>query len=212
MVASIPWVVKLGGSLALSPVLPLWLAALAACPVVIVPGGGLFADAVRVVQQRWGLDDGLAHDLAITAMSQYGRILKGLCPSLAAADDLALLQRLVAQGKTAIWLPQASQVAADARVQASWNVTSDSLAAWLAGQLGAVRLLLIKSAAPPAGSCDTRTLAASGWIDPAFPGLTAGSSREMWLCGPEQHSNLCASLEQPGRFFTRLLPMSMSVS
>lgn len=212
MTVTIPWVVKLGGSLALSPALPCWLEALAECPAVIVPGGGLFADAVRVVQQRWGFDDGLAHTLAITAMSQYGRMLQGLCPRLAVAGDPAALRRLVARGKTVIWLPQADQVAADARVQASWEVTSDSLAAWLTGQLGVGRLLLVKSATPPQGPCAVRSLVASGLIDPAFPELTAGGSLDIWLCGPERHTALRTSLEQPGRSFTQVIPLSMSHS
>ena len=41
MPLSIPWVVKLGGSVALSADLPLWLEALAESPVVVVPGGSL---------------------------------------------------------------------------------------------------------------------------------------------------------------------------
>jgi aspartokinase-like uncharacterized kinase len=44
------WVVKLGGSLLGSPELPRWLDTLVKISdgkVLIVPGGGMFADAVR---------------------------------------------------------------------------------------------------------------------------------------------------------------------
>src|SRR5215510_16371000 len=67
-------VVKLGGSYAHAAELKPWLAAIAACAghVVLVPGGGPFADAVREAQARMGFDDRVAHRMALTAMAQYG--------------------------------------------------------------------------------------------------------------------------------------------
>ena len=52
-----PVVVKLGGSFAFSVHLRAWIEAIAACAgrVVIVPGGGPFADTVRAAQQEWDL-------------------------------------------------------------------------------------------------------------------------------------------------------------
>jgi Amino acid kinase family len=60
-----PIVVKLGGSFAFSEHLRKWVEALAACVgrVVIVPGGGPFADAVRLAQTRMGFDDRAAHQM-----------------------------------------------------------------------------------------------------------------------------------------------------
>ncbi|MDD1651110.1 MAG: amino acid kinase [Methylococcaceae bacterium] len=210
MPLSIPWVVKLGGSLALSAELPLWLEALAESPVVVVPGGSLFADAVRVAQQHWGFADELAHAMAITAMSQYGRMLQGLCPRLSVAGDPYSLTRLLEGGQSAVWQPDAGAMM-DERIKASWDVTSDSLAAWLAEQLGAERLLLIKSTLPP-GTCHIQQLVESGLVDREFPELTRGSAREIWLCGPGQHADLRAGLEHPDRFFRRVIPMSASFS
>ena len=73
-------VVKLGGSLAFSDALRPWLDALSQCArhVVVVPGGGPFADAVRAAQPRMGFDDRAAHHMALSAMEQYGRALVGL--------------------------------------------------------------------------------------------------------------------------------------
>ena len=52
-------VVKLGGSLAASSHLPRLLEQLARTPnLVIAPGGGPFADAVRRAQKERGFDDG----------------------------------------------------------------------------------------------------------------------------------------------------------
>jgi aspartokinase-like uncharacterized kinase len=58
--ASIRWVIKFGGSLSQSACLADWLDALARLPCIIVPGGGLFANAVREAQNRHAFDDRLA--------------------------------------------------------------------------------------------------------------------------------------------------------
>ena len=83
-----PVIVKLGGSLAFSEVLIDWLRALASCAghVVIVPGGGPFADAVRVTQHRMGFDDRTAHHIALLAMEQYGRALISFSDLLSPAE------------------------------------------------------------------------------------------------------------------------------
>ena len=60
-------VVKLGGSTAFDAEMDMWISALAgsALPLVIVPGGGSFADQVRQSQQRMGFSDEAAHAMAI---------------------------------------------------------------------------------------------------------------------------------------------------
>jgi len=72
--ASGPTVLKLGGSYAFSPFLKNWIDAVKDCAgcVVLVPGGGPFADAVRAAQPRMGFDDRAAHEMAVLAMDQYG--------------------------------------------------------------------------------------------------------------------------------------------
>ena len=65
-------------------------------------------------------------------------------------------------------------------ITASWDVTSDSLACWLATRLGAATLVLVKSAPVPAGQATAEALAATSLVDAAFPALArrfAGSIR-----------------------------------
>ena len=88
-------VVKLGGSYAFSTHLKDWIDAIAACPglVVVAPGGGPFADVVRMAQPKMGFDDHAAHQMALLAMDQYGCVLANLGAGLtlaasAAAHDL----------------------------------------------------------------------------------------------------------------------------
>ena len=205
----ITWVVKLGGSFGMAETLPYWLEALAGCRVVVAPGGGLFADTVRTAQRRWGFADRLAHRLAIIAMRQYGLMLHGLCPRLETADAIDALAAGLPQG-AAVWLP-GEEILEDARIEASWRVTSDSLAAWLADRIGAERLLLIKSATPPPGACGVAELSGTGLLDSAFPAITQGWSRPIWLGGPGHHAHLQAALTEPERFFTRVLPVAASL-
>ena len=137
-------VVKIGGGL-----LRAWgLAGLrAACydvaahadsrPVLVVPGGGPFADAVRTVDRDGELGDRLAHRMALAAMDQLGTVLHELLPDpepiaqLRAPPGLGLLLAAPAfTGRTGV--PE------------SWAVTSDSLAVLAADAIGADHAILLK--------------------------------------------------------------------
>jgi aspartokinase-like uncharacterized kinase len=163
------WIVKLGGSLHDALALRAWLRLIAdaAGPArVLVPGGGPFADAVRALQPRLGFDTLRAHRMAILAMQQYGLHLAALEPALALAETEVELRA----GPAAIWLPW-RLAGREAGIPASWDVTSDSLACWLAVRLGAEGLLLVKSAPVPPGPQAAESLAAAGLLDPAFPAM-----------------------------------------
>ncbi|GAB6067776.1 hypothetical protein JCM13664_10950 [Methylothermus subterraneus] len=161
------WVVKLGGSLMEDPSLKEWLFVLAeygAGRVVIVPGGGRFKDLIHKLQKRWRIDDRIAHCMAILAMRQTGLLFLGLEARL----ELARTEQIAGvlnRGKTAVWLPEVAELDR-AKVPSNWAVTSDSLAAWLAGRLCAHSLVLVKSKAPE--SCDPVELKNRGIVDEAF--------------------------------------------
>ncbi len=172
-------VVKLGGSLAASPHLPILLRLLARAaadglPIVVVPGGGPFADAVRAAQAACPFDDAAAHDMALLAMAQYGRLLGALLPeethlAWAAADVVAALAGQ--QRRAIVWLPDPRRDAL--QVERSWRIGADALALWLAGYIEAQRLILVKSCAPPAEQSQV-ALAVAGNIDAAYPEMAAG--------------------------------------
>ena len=95
MTWSAPLVVKIGGGLLRAEGLEGLRRACAEAtelarrqPVLVVPGGGPFADAVRAVDRQVGLDDAVAHALALRAMDQLGIVLATLLPE---ADVLAHL-------------------------------------------------------------------------------------------------------------------------
>jgi len=192
------WVVKLGGSLAHGESLTDWLDALAACPpLVLVPGGGPFADQVRDAQSRWGFDDATAHHLALLAMEQYGRMLCGLRPALVPAETVGALAAAVSSGVSAVWMPVVMALA-DPAIPRSWDMTSDSLAAWLAARLGAADLLLIKSA-PLDPDDSLERMAATGVVDPLLPGLveSAGLRPHLLSTADPQSCERLRGLIQP---------------
>src|SRR5262245_9921532 len=88
-------VLKVGGSLAESDAAARLMQGLAArrpSYLLIVPGGGDFADTVRATQARHGLSDCAAHHMALLAMHTYGVMLADLAPGFVVADSLAQIE------------------------------------------------------------------------------------------------------------------------
>ena len=107
-----------------------WIAALAASslPLVIVPGGGPFADQVRDAQKRMGFSDAAAHAMAILAMDQFGHVILDRHERLAPARSLDEIEHALTDGKIPVWLPSSMAIPAP-DIPCSWDITSDSLAA-----------------------------------------------------------------------------------
>src|SRR5262249_21778983 len=163
-------VVKVGGSLLseiqrLDAVLAMVADAARARRLLVVPGGGPFADAVRSVDHRIGLPDDAAHWMAVLAMDQYAHVLAARLSGGVLAGDQREIAGAFAGGRVPVLAPSRWLRDADP-LPHSWDVTSDSVAAWLAGAAGARRLVLVK---PP--GVDRPDEAA----DPYFPrALPAG--------------------------------------
>jgi hypothetical protein len=124
-------VVKLGGSLAshAADIIPVLRAARR--PLLIVPGGGVFADLVR----QSGSEANAAHWMACAAMDQFGWML--------AAQGIKTTTRLAVPQHPRVLLPYCALRRYDP-LPHSWDVTSDTIAAWVAGRLGG-DLLVLKS-------------------------------------------------------------------
>jgi 5-(aminomethyl)-3-furanmethanol phosphate kinase len=164
------WVVKIGGSLSHDPALREWLTRLwemGGGRVVIVPGGGDFADAVRQYQREWHFDDLAAHNMCLLAMAQFAILMQGVVPELVLASNEERIRRALRDGRVAVWVPtDLMRVTADSMT--NWETTSDSLAAWLSTSLNAERLMIVKSCAV-AADASVEALSASGVVDARFP-------------------------------------------
>jgi Uncharacterized archaeal kinase related to aspartokinases, uridylate kinases len=190
------WVVKVGGSLANADVLKLWLHLLAyhgSGRVVIVPGGGPFANQVRDAQARWGFQDAIAHRMAILAMEQFGLMMAGIQPELSPADTVEGICAVIHRGGVSVWLPAVMTEEREELV-ASWDLTSDSLAAWLAVQLNARRLILVKSAPLPLPTVHVQELYRQGMVDALFPDFASRGNFETWCINHAQYETMTQAL------------------
>jgi aspartokinase-like uncharacterized kinase len=139
-------VVKVGGSALRDPAaLDRVLAALeaASCAVLIVPGGGPFADAVRDVDRRLTLTDEAAHWMAVRAMDQYAELLVSRLRRGVLVADLDGIRRALTAGQLPVLAPFAWLRREDP-LPHSWEVTSDSIAAWVTRVTAAGLLVLVK--------------------------------------------------------------------
>ncbi|MEJ2619297.1 MAG: hypothetical protein P8163_03340 [Candidatus Thiodiazotropha sp.] len=184
------WVVKFGGSLFDAANLKQWLGLFAKhSSVVLVPGGGPFADQVRAAQAQIGFDDITAHAMALLAMEQYGRMLCGLQPGLTPAADAEAIATALEKGDTPVWMPL-SMVLSDPSIEQNWQITSDSLAVWLAEKLGIDKLAVVKSVRIERNRLTSEWLVANEIVDCQFTNYLRRSTPQTWILGPTEHKNL----------------------
>lgn len=126
-------------------------------PLLVVPGGGALADAVRAVDRELKLPPSTAHWMAILAMDQYAQAIAAHVPSGVVIHDRLEMGAALANGRIPVLAPYRWMLAADA-LPHRWEVTSDSIAAFVAGALDARLLVLLK---PVSGPVDAL-------VDPCF--------------------------------------------
>jgi aspartokinase-like uncharacterized kinase len=180
-------VLKIGGSLEADPARLRGLLAEVADGThgrcVVVPGGGTFADAVRADQIRDGFDDAEAHRRALCAMTHMARFFCEQEPRLTRS-----IEPWTDEAAVCIWDP-ASLRAGHPDIPESWDVTSDSLALWLATRLRARVCVLVKSAdAAPEETPDA--LARRGLVDAAVPAFAARYGGPIAIWGPTRRVTL----------------------
>jgi probable H4MPT-linked C1 transfer pathway protein len=132
-------------------------------PLLVVPGGGLFADVVREQDKRLGLADDAAHWMAILAMDQYAHLIASRLPGATLVSDAEGIAQALRSQAIPVLMPSTWLRRADP-LPHSWEVTSDSIAAWIAREVGAARLVLVKP--PGAAGVDV--------VDPFFTRVAEG--------------------------------------
>lgn len=141
-------VVKIGGGLLdhehhLDATLAMIGAAARSRRLLVVPGGGPFADAVRDVDRRVGLTHDAAHWMAILAMDQYAHVLVERLDAGALVTSRAEIDAAIQSGRVPVLAPFQWLRDADP-LPHTWDVTSDSIAAWVAGEMRAGQVVLVK--------------------------------------------------------------------
>jgi 5-(aminomethyl)-3-furanmethanol phosphate kinase len=98
--------------------------------IVVVPGGGPFANAVRNFDDLYGISPAAAHWMAVLAMDQYAHVLTERIPGAVLVEEAGAVFEQVGAGVPAVLAPSRWMRAANVLPQ-SWEVTSDSIAAFM---------------------------------------------------------------------------------
>jgi aspartokinase-like uncharacterized kinase len=181
--------VKIGGSLLDWPDLPHFLHAqiphwrAERRSIVLIVGGGRWADEIRAADQRFQLGPAAAHQLAIQVMSLTARLLVEILPEASWCGDWKeLVNTLANTTADPSAQPVSSLIVLDCKrflehqepttpgspLPHTWDSTSDSIAARVAVAAHVHELLLLKSTDIPADT-DLAQAAAAGWVDAFFP-------------------------------------------
>jgi 5-(aminomethyl)-3-furanmethanol phosphate kinase len=188
--------------------------------LLVVPGGAGFADAVREHDDRFGLRAATAHRMAILAMEQFGWLLSDLIPGAVPCPELPAARAAAARGRTPILLP-AALLAGDP-LPPSWAVTSDSIAAWVAGVAQAARLVLVKPVEglyrdwPEGGKplarlsvgelAELRAAGQAAGVDQHLPEALRTAGVEAWVIDGREPARLATLLEHGSTVGTRVTP------
>ena len=78
-------------------------------------------------------------------------------------------------------------VLADDSIPKSWDVTSDSIAAWLAGKVNAQQLVLVKSDKPEGEALSLKMMSQSGIVDNAFGDFVLNKTFGRWMLNKTDH-------------------------
>ncbi len=175
------WVVKIGGSLfdcvELTERLSHLLKHLRE-PVLLVAGGGGFADEVRRLDEIHQWPAAFSHQLAIQAMS-LGATILGAQLQLPVFTTDADLQCMDSPATSAVVDVARLQVIEE--LSSGWETTSDSIAAHLATRFSGGRLLLVKSTELNDSDCSPIQLSTLELVDQAFPQFAAGLQQLAWV-------------------------------
>ncbi|MDF1744118.1 MAG: hypothetical protein P1V19_10495 [Gimesia sp.] len=180
-------VIKVGGSLFDLPDLSARLSRLLdefehAHPLLIC-GGGDAANLVRSWDQTFDLSEETAHWLAIQSLILNDRLLCELLPDARIVSSRAEATEVWKEHKIPVlcsytYLKQTSE-AQIAPLPTSWDVTSDSIAAWVTLTWPAEELVLLKSVELLRENSLTE-LAQAGLVDLHFPSFSESLPKLRW--------------------------------
>lgn len=146
---------------------------------LVVVGGGPLVDGLRRIDAASPQPARLMHDLAIACMGTTAEVVATALALPRVADPMDLEAGAIAILDPVRWF---AACPLGRELPVGWQVTSDSIAARIAGERG--RLLLAKSTPPPAHTLAAvdplRALSASGWVDDHFPTVAVGLAAVSW--------------------------------
>jgi 5-(aminomethyl)-3-furanmethanol phosphate kinase len=196
-------VIQIGGNLADWVAMADWLTLAgrlaAKAPTVIVPTGGPFAETVREAEDMWRLSPAIVRRMVLLGMDSHALLLHGIRSDISTAPDFGAIWANATAGRASVWMPGGLERERPDLVD-DWDMSSDSLAAWLAVELRAERLILVKSGACPCHAVDTLGMVRDGLLGPDFPGWRRRFRGKVWCVGRDQVEELAAALDRDEEF------------
>jgi hypothetical protein len=107
--------------------------------ILVVPGGWIFAEKVRELWKKGVIDDESAHWMAVECMDVYGYYLSRFADPVIPENFHELSEELQ-YGGVRILIP-GKLVRNYDELPHSWDVTSDSIAIWVARNIGAKNIV-----------------------------------------------------------------------
>ena len=187
--------------------------------IVIIPGGGPFANIVRDLYRQYNLSETVAHWMAILAMDQYGFFLSNLSENAVTISSIDNTKELALSNKLVIILPFQILYKRDP-LEHSWNVTSDSIAAHIATLINAESLILLKDVEgifkhdpkqepseliAELDRHDFNAFTTQKCVDKYFPKILAQSNIRCWILNGRHPSRISAVLKGQKPIGTEIL-------
>ncbi|MEM2205481.1 MAG: hypothetical protein QXF20_02045 [Candidatus Hadarchaeales archaeon] len=175
--------------------------------LVVVPGGGRMVETVRGLQRDLGFSEEVAHWMAILGMEAYGILLREL-----------LRWRCVTSLKEVkggtVFLPFL-ELRKEKKLERSWRLTSDSIAAWVCGKVECHTLVLVKGieGIREGGRLrrvlTTKELREMGTnvVDPLLPDLLEKNRITCWVVGVKGMEGLEEALRGGETLGTKIVPV-----
>ncbi len=109
--------------------------------IIIIPGGGSYANFIRELDKELKIGDTMAHWMAIYAMDYNGKIIGKQYPNIKLTDDFEELKKndnMIYLFLTFKYLKELDEL------PYSWDITSDSISLYIANKLQIGECYLIK--------------------------------------------------------------------
>jgi hypothetical protein len=176
--------------------------------ILVVPGGGAFADTVRDYDVRYQLSNSASHWMAILAMDQFGHLLSELIPGSEPVRSLPSAGTVADAGKVPVLIPFDLLWRKDPLAH-SWSVTSDAIAAWVAELVRAHMLILLKTVDGLYGDLSDSQgtgvlldeillehLAVCKGVDGCLASLLEANDLELWIINGEKPDRVAELLDK----------------
>lgn len=162
---------------------------------LLVCGGGEAADIVRRWQETYSLDEEQSHWLAMDSIQLNQRLLLTLMPKLELVCDRETAEKAWLRDRVPLLdlrsFIQVEELIAESNslLPHTWDVTSDSLAGWIAIRWPASQFVLLKSTKLPIreDNWSLQDVANAGFVDHFLPRLGPNLPPTFW-CDLRDHA------------------------